>query len=82
MMNIRYLKLLKKAVRWLLLITIIIYMISGFGITEFRVVEDLTFGLLTKPSAFRIHEVLLFPFMVLLLLHITLPVITRHIRSK
>jgi len=82
MMNIRYLKLMKKAVRWLLLITIIVYMISGFGITEFRVVEDLTFGLLTKPSVFRIHEVLLFPFMVLLLLHITLPVITRHIRSK
>ena len=50
-----------------------LYMISGFGITEFRVVEYLTFGLFTKRLAFEIHEYLWIPFVVLLILHIFLP---------
>ncbi|MFC1926100.1 hypothetical protein ACFLW2_05335 [Chloroflexota bacterium] len=80
MTYIRYIRLLEKAIRWSLLIAIILYMITGFGITEFRTVEDLTFGLLTKPLAFRIHEALWFPFIVLMFLHIALPLILRNLR--
>jgi cytochrome b subunit of formate dehydrogenase len=54
---------------WSLLVVAILFLISGFGITGFRVVETITFGLLTKNLAFRIHEVLWIPFVVLLLLH-------------
>jgi cytochrome b subunit of formate dehydrogenase len=79
MMYIRYGKWLEKAIRWLLLVAIIFYMITGFGITEFRTVEDLTFGLLTKSLAFKIHEALWLPFIVLMLLHILLPVVLRHL---
>jgi cytochrome b subunit of formate dehydrogenase len=57
-------------IRWLLLTATVLYIITGFGITEFRVVESVTFGLLTKPLAFRIHEFLWIPFFVLLAVHI------------
>ena len=63
-------KTLKSIIRWLLLAVVIAYVISGFGITEFRAVESLTFGLLTKPLAFKIHDILWVPFLILLALHI------------
>ena len=70
-------QLAKKIIRWLLLTAAIIYLISGFGITEFRIVESLTFGLLTKALAFKIHEYLWIPFIVLMGSHILLSLI-RH----
>jgi len=46
------------------------FLITGFGITEFRTVETLTFGLLTKNLTFKIHNNLWIPFIILLGLHI------------
>ena len=46
------------------------YMISGLGITEARTIEAFSFGLLTKPVAFQLHNNLLAPFIIVLLLHI------------
>jgi hypothetical protein len=63
-------RLARRMVQGLLLAIIILYLISGFGITQFRIVEAATLGLLTKPLAFKLHEYLWIPFMVLLLLHI------------
>ena len=60
----------RKVIHWLLLIVVILYLIAGFGITEFRVVEAFTFGLLTKGLAFSIHSMLWIPFVILLVLHI------------
>ena len=57
-------------VHWLLIILIAGYLITGFGITEYKVVESLTFGLLTRNLAFRIHGNLWIPLVLLLLLHI------------
>ena len=54
---------------WTFAVVAVIFLISGFGITEFRIVETLTFGLLTKSLAFKIHEVIWIPFVVLLVLH-------------
>ena len=70
-------------IRWLLVAALLIFAITGFGITEFRVVESLTFGLLSKSLAFKIHTAagLWLTFFVLLLLHICLPFILR-IKSK
>jgi cytochrome b subunit of formate dehydrogenase len=62
--------LARRLVHWLLLAVIALYLITGFGITEYRVVEHVTFGLLTKPLAFKVHDNLLIPFIVLLGLHI------------
>jgi hypothetical protein len=51
------------------MVVAIVFLVSGFGITEFRIVETLTFGLLTKSLAFKIHEVVWIPFVILLVLH-------------
>ena len=59
-----------KVIRWTLFAVIIVTLISGFGISEFRVIETITFGLLTKNVAFRIHDVIWIPFVVLLVLHV------------
>jgi cytochrome b subunit of formate dehydrogenase len=63
-------ELLVRAIHWLLAIIAVLFLISGFGITEFRVVEALTFGLLSKSLAFKIHDALWIPFIILLGLHI------------
>jgi cytochrome b subunit of formate dehydrogenase len=70
-------KPIKKVISWLLLIVIMLYLITGLGITQFRTMENLTFGLLTKNLSFQIHNNLLIPLIVLLLLHICLPYIFR-----
>ena len=70
MRNILKENLAKQVVHWLLLAVIVLYLLTGFGITQYRVVEHLTFGLLTKPLAFKIHDNLLIPFIILLGLHI------------
>jgi len=70
MKNILKENLARQVVHWLLLAVIVLYLLTGFGITEYRVVEHLTFGLLTKPLAFKIHDNLIIPFIVLLGLHI------------
>ena len=75
-------QLVKKIVHWLLLIVTVIFLISGFGITEFRIVESLTFGLLTKPLAFKIHENLWIPFILLMGLHIFLSLVIRKVRLR
>jgi len=75
--------LVKRIVHWLLAIVAIIYLITGFGITEFRTVEPLTFGLLSKSLSFKIHNNLLVPFIVLLGLHIfCLPRLAPYTKQK
>jgi dolichol kinase len=63
-------RLAKRVVQGLLLAAVVLYGVSGLGISEFRFVETVTFGLLTKPLAFKIHDNLLVPFLVLLVVHI------------
>lgn len=67
-----WIKWAKRIIRWALLIVTLLYMVTGFGITEFRTVESLTFGLLDKVWAFRIHNNLEIPFITLLALHVLL----------
>lgn len=63
-------EIIKRIIHWSLFTVAIIYVITGLGITEYRIVEPLTFGLLTKTLAFTIHNNLLIPFLVLLTSHI------------
>ena len=70
MKNVLKRHLARRTVVWLLIAVIVAYLITGFGMVEYRIVEPLTFGLLTKLLAFRIHTILWMPFLVLLILHI------------
>jgi thiosulfate reductase cytochrome b subunit len=72
---------LRKIVPWLLLAVLVLYVVSGLGITQYRTVEKITFGLLTKNLSFQIHNDLLYLFLVLLVLHIALPYIVRKKNS-
>ena len=74
-------RLIKRIIHWLLLIVAIVYIISGFGITKFRVVESVTFGILTKELAFRIHEYLWIPFILVLVLHVFLSLVRKKLKS-
>lgn len=70
--------LIRKIIQWLLLAVTVVFLITGFGITEFRVVEAVTLGWLSKSWAFRLHENLWIPFIVLLVLHTCLPLVLKR----
>ena len=67
--------LVKRTIHWLLLVVTVLFLITGFGISEFRVVETITLGWLTKSWALRLHDNLWIPFVVLLVLHVCLPLV-------
>ena len=50
----------------------ILVVVTGLGITEYRTVEALTFGLLGKALAFKLHLWIWIPFLVLLAAHVAL----------
>jgi hypothetical protein len=75
-------RLMKGTIHWLLTAVVIIYLITGFGITEYRIVEPLTLGLLTKSLAHKIHTNAEIPFIILLILHIWLLPLLRYLKLK
>ena len=76
------LRMFKKIVRWLLLVAILLYILTGYGISEFRVVESITFGLLSKPLAFKMHNWLIYPTAALLVLHVCLTWVLKAWRKR
>lgn len=63
---------LRRIIGWLLLVLSILLVITGLGITEWRTVEAVTFGLLPKALAFQLHTLLWIPFLVVLAGHMIL----------
>jgi len=62
--------LAKKLIDWTLYAVTIVYLLTGLGITQYRITERLTFGLLSKNVSLNIHENLLVPFLALLSIHL------------
>lgn len=75
-------RVVRTTLHWLLTALVIVYLITGFGITKYRIVETLTFGLLTKSLSQRIHINIEIPFIILLVLHIWLLPLLRYVRSR
>jgi hypothetical protein len=69
--------LVKKIIDWMLYAVTILYIITGLGITQYRITERLTFGLLSKSFSLSIHENLLVPFLILLSMHLLFRPITQ-----
>ena len=61
---------LRKANAGLAIATIVLFIITGYGITEYQFVEAISFGLLTKALSFQIHYYLIIPLAIFLTLHI------------
>ena len=62
----------RRWVSWTLLALALLLVLTGLGITEFRVVEPLTLGLLGKSLSFQLHSLLWIPFLAVLVLHMVL----------
>jgi Ni,Fe-hydrogenase I cytochrome b subunit len=74
-----WLRLSTSIIHWLLAAVVVVILVTGLGITEYRIVGELSFGLLGKALAHKIHTApaLWISLVVLLLLHIFLPFIGR-----
>ena len=75
-----YLKYFKKTIHILLTILTILFVISGLGITNYQIVEPITFGLLSKSLSQKIHLNLTIPFVILLIIHLYLTIGTKYLR--
>jgi hypothetical protein len=64
------LRIIKTLTHVLLTSIIILFIITGFGITNYQIIESLTLGGLSKPLSFQIHTNLIIPLIILLVLHI------------
>ena len=78
-MIMTWLRLIRKIIQWLLLAAALVLLITGLGITHYGAVETISFGLLTKSVALRIHTApgLWIFFLALLAAHISLSIIGR-----
>lgn len=65
-------KFIKEIVQYTLLATCIAYIISGYGMTKPNIIGPLTFGLINHNIAYSIHNNLLAPFLITLILHMYL----------
>ena len=77
-MSRKNLKILRKSVHWLLAAGLVIYIVTGFGITEWQTVEPWTLGLLGKAESQKIHNAIEIPFLSLLFIHIYLSLIRKE----
>ena len=62
----------RRVVGWILFALALLLVITGLGITEFRVVTPLTLGILGKSLSFQLHSLLWIPFIVVLFLHLAM----------
>jgi len=66
---------------WAALVLLLVTLLSGYGITRFRVVTPLTLGVLNKVVSHRLHQYTIVPLLVFLLLHVGIAVRGRVIAS-
>jgi thiosulfate reductase cytochrome b subunit len=82
-MNQKTQKRIRKTIHWLLAIGLVVYIVTGFGITEYQIVEPLTLGLLGKAESQQIHNAIEIPFVLLLVVHLYMSLIKRrHAKSN
>jgi hypothetical protein len=72
----------KRFVHWLLLVLTVVYLLTGLGITQYQTVEPATLGLLSKNLSFKIHDSLLLPFMVVLILHVIVSLVNARAKQE
>ncbi|RJQ47441.1 MAG: hypothetical protein C4534_01015 [Gaiellales bacterium] len=70
-------KIIRKTIHWLLALGLAVYIVTGFGITDWQTVEPLTLGLLGKAESQKIHNSIEIPFVALLAVHLYFSLIRR-----
>lgn len=59
---------------WAALVLMLFTALTGYGITQPRIVDGLTFGLLNKVAAHRLHHYTDIPLLVFALIHVSIAV--------
>jgi hypothetical protein len=59
---------------WMALALLALTLLTGYGISQFRIVDRLTFGLLNKAVAYRLHHYTDVPIIVFALTHVAISV--------
>lgn len=62
--------LIRRVAAWISLATVVLYIVTGYGITQYRFVEKITFGFLDKSTFFRLHSYLIYPLLISLSIHL------------
>lgn len=75
-------RIIRKTTHWLLALGLVVYIVTGFGITEWQTVEPLTLGLLGKAESQKIHNAIEIPFVALLAVHLYFSLIKRKNSEK
>ena len=65
-----YLRRIAEASAWALLVTIVVAVVSGWGITQTGIIYRLTFGLINRGLADAIHRAANVPLALFFLLHV------------
>ena len=63
-------EIIRKTAAYLSLLAVMAFIITGYGITYYQIVEKLTFGLLNKALSFKIHSVLIWFLLLFLAVHL------------
>ncbi|MGA2367139.1 MAG: hypothetical protein ABSF74_00990 [Dehalococcoidia bacterium] len=75
-------KLFRQIVQWLLFAGVVLYILTGLGITQFGIFEPVALGLLVRRVCLAIHNNLIIPFVILLLVHLSLPYIRKWLNHS
>jgi hypothetical protein len=67
---------------WIAFALLILTLLTGYGITDFRIVTPLTFGILNKAAAQRLHSYTEVPLVVLLAVHVGIAVWARRSAAR
>lgn len=67
---------------WAALVLLIFTVLTGYGISQFRIVDSLTFGLLNKAASHRLHHYTDVPLIVLMVAHVSIAVWGRLIAPR
>jgi phosphotransferase system glucose/maltose/N-acetylglucosamine-specific IIC component len=78
----KVLQTLKTLTHILLTIVIIMFIITGFGISQYQIIESLTGDILSKLTSYQIHSNLIIPLVVLLTVHIAFTIGKKFKKEK
>jgi hypothetical protein len=68
--NDRYLIKFNRVLVWLTLVLFIVFIISGYGVTNPELIRELTGGVFTRAISLNLHLKLAFPVLALLTIHV------------
>jgi len=65
---------INRAIVWVLLFFMILFIVTGYGLTKPNLIYSLTAGLVDYWAAFRLHTMLDVPLLILLLVHVLIEI--------